>query len=202
MASRTAIIGIVLPLLVMSVTVLTMRMSTRRPKLLCDNLNCFTIKNQYSYTQKELYTNQSDRYRALWTAGNRLLRVDARTVIESTANEELHAEIARMKALFEKAPAPYPGDISDAVTCDPSYIPTYHERKTSNLFYFVGFLNDRLTFGSCSESDARYKGIMAFTYCSETKTLLRIELIGPIADFTADPNAYTDTLMSLSCTPT
>lgn len=199
MRRPTVLIGIILPLSVMIVAVLVLRSGLGHPDSLCGDLRCFTINDHASYTLTELYADEPDRYRALWTAGDRRLRVDARVVPATAADEELRAETVRMKALYEKAPAPYPGDISDAVVCDPLYIPTYHEQKPPELSYFTGYLNDRLTFGSCSETEARYRGVMAFTYCPDTETLLRIEIIGRITDFASNPDAYRDALLSFSC---
>lgn len=131
------------------------------------------------YRPKDIYTDTPTTYRALFTEDHRLIRIEARRVPASEAPKELEAAIARVNGMFAKAPAPYPGEVSDAIVCDPALAPSFHTTQSANgpIPYFIGFLNDRLTFGSCSQNQATYRGLMAFTYCPTKSILLHIELI-------------------------
>lgn len=170
---------------------------------LCDRLSCIRMEGASAFTRSEIYSDSEDTYRALYTQGNQYLRLEAKKTALTEAEHELNASVARMKALFEKAPAPYPGDISDAIVCDPAFVPVYAESNThgNKIAYFIGYLNDRLTFGSCSQDQATYRGIMAFTYCPKQGLLLRVELISPTQEFNAREKELTSAIQGLTCPP-
>lgn len=172
-----------------------------RPVSLCTSLSCIRIPGASSYRLNELYTDTPTVYRALYTSGQRYIRIEAKHNDAIGAEQELDASVVGMKALFAKAPAPYPGDISDAIVCDPSFVPTYHviNGKDGPIRYFVGYLNNRMTFGSCSQSQAVYKGIMAFTYCKKEAMTIRTELIAETSDFTKNQSAITKQIETMSC---
>lgn len=168
---------------------------------LCGNLRCLGMPGISAYTLTETYTDTASVYRALYTAGKRFIRIEAKKSEPNDARRDINASVTRMKALFEKAPAPYPGDISDSVVCDPAYVPSYHTEKRADgtLTYFVGYLNDRLTFGSCSGQNAQYRGIMAFTYCTREQLSLRVELIAPTGDFNSHEKDITESIRTIRC---
>ncbi len=121
---------------------------------------------------------------------------------KATATDNLDASVLRMKALFEKAPAPYPGDISDAIVCDAAFVPSYKTAELADgttVRYFIGYLNNRMTFGSCSQNQAVYKGIMAFFYCPASSMTLRLEFIAPTKDFEDHETALTQQFLATRC---
>lgn len=168
---------------------------------LCHNLRCLLMTNAGGYTPEEIYSDTKEVYRALYKNNNRYIRIEARVVDPSQKDAELQAATSRMRALFEKAPAPYPGEISDAIVCDPAFIPVVKEYKNTNisLTYFTGYLNNRMTFGSCSLDQAVYKGIAAYTYCSADNLFVSLELFAPTKEFDANSPALEDQIRSLRC---
>lgn len=173
----------------------------RSPRSLCRNLSCIEIPHRNTYLLKETYADTPDVYRALFISQTNHLRIEARHVVSQEAETSLNASVIRMKALFEKAPAPYPGDISDAVVCDPTFVPTYHEitNKSGTIKYFEGYLNDRMVFGSCSDTESTYRGLMAFIICPSSALTIRAELIAPTAVFTKQQKEFTRQIEALSC---
>ncbi len=169
----------------------------RAPRSLCKNLTCITLPNLYTFHQKEEYADAPDAYRALYESPSALLRIEVKKVLAEQSDQELIGAVSRMKALFEKAPAPYPGEISDAVVCDPAYIPTY--REENGIRYFTGYLNNRLTFGSCSKDQAAYKGLMGFVYCSNSSLLIKLELITETAAFPSREKELLSQMVSMTC---
>ncbi|MFZ5535742.1 MAG: hypothetical protein ACOY3M_06345 [Patescibacteria group bacterium] len=167
------------------------------PVSLCENLTCITIPNRTIFHLKEEYADTADTYRALYESPSSLLRIEAKKTLKQQADQELDGAVSRMKALFEKAPAPYPGEISDAIVCDDRYIPRYTE--ANGIRYFTGFLNNRLTFGSCSQDQAVYRGIMGFLYCPKSSLLIKLELIAETQEFTSHEKEFTDRINALSC---
>lgn len=173
---------------------------SRMPQV-CDNLSCIRMEGISSFQEKDIYSNTPQIYRALFTDGEQMIRIEARKTTEESSISEIDAAVTKIKAMFEKAPAPYPGEISDAIVCDPAFVPAYEEIHTSEtpLHLFVGFLNNRLTFGSCSETQAVYRGSLAFTYCPASQVLLRVELIAPTQYFTANEKNLMKKIRGLRC---
>jgi len=172
------------------------------PRSLCGELSCIQLSGQTAYRLNQIYTDSPETYRALYAAGNRYIRIDTQRSNPTEAATELDASVLRMKALFEKAPAPYPGDISDAIVCDPAFTPSYDVAKLADgtdVQYFIGYLNDRMTFGSCSQDQAVYKGLMAFLYCPAAKLTLRIEFIAPAKEFMAHVTEIMQQFHSMRC---
>ncbi len=177
--------------------------SQTKRRSLCRDFHCIRMDKLDVFRLKDLYSDTPDAYRVLFQSGNQWLRIEAKPVPLATSGQELNAAVTKVKAMFEKAPAPYPGDVSDAVVCDSRFVPTYEEiqTETNPLSLFVGYLNDRMTFGSCSENQAVYRGILALTYCPKQTLLLRIELIAKVSDFLSHEKELVDQIKSLRCAP-
>jgi hypothetical protein len=169
----------------------------------CKNLDCILLDGKAKFTLSEVYTDTPSTFRALFYDNERYLRIEAKEVAAEFARQELHAEVVKVKAMFEKAPAPYPGDVSDAIVCDPKFVPTYEEIPTDGipLSLFVGYLNDRMTFGSCSQDQTVYRGILILTYCPRESLLLRAELITTPTDFSSHEQELMDHMKALRCKP-
>ena len=172
-----------------------------QPISLCRNLSCIHMNEMDAYTMQDIYSDTPQIYRALFSNKQRLLRIEASHMPQNISTQQLNASIMKEKAMFEKAPAPYPGEISDAIVCDPSYIPTYEEMHQGNsrIGLFIGYLNNRMTFGSCSQDQAVYKGALALMYCQKNNLLLRVELITSITNFTLHEKELIRQIKSLEC---
>ncbi len=172
-----------------------------RPATVCESLSCIRMKNISGFQEKDIYSNTEQTYRALYTQANRFIRIEVQHATPGSAQEELDAAVTKVKAMYEKAPAPYPGEISDAIVCDPRFIPTYEEinQDSRRTALFTGYLNNRMTFGSCSQDQAVYRGILALTYCPKRSLLIRLELIAPTADFDSNENELMGQMRTLAC---
>jgi len=168
----------------------------------CQKLNCLVMKNLDQFQTKEVYQDDPKTYRALLSFDEDLLRVEVNSAItENEAEKQIQAQITRMKALFEKATAPYPGEISDVIQCEWEFRPISGTSYQNNIqiSHFTGFLNSRLVFGACTADQAVYRGILALFYCSGQKQLFQLEIIAPAEKFKASPENYTQILQSLAC---
>lgn len=151
---------------------------------------------------QEIYQDDKNIYRALLSKDNDLLRVDIRTNISGPeATKQIQAQITRMKALFENAISPYPGEISDVIECGDEYNPVFAEEEINGtqISYFKGYLNERLVFGACTEDQIKYQVILALFYCVNQNQLFQLEIIAPKEAFSRSPEMYSEMLSSLSC---
>ncbi len=174
---------------------------TKRPVSLCNTLSCIQMDDSSRFRNKDTYSDTQSTYRALFEHNGRFLRIDAQRTAQNSAGQERDAAVTKIKAMFEKAPAPYPGEISDAIVCDPAFVPTYEEigPDKARISLFVGYLNNRMTFGSCSQSQAVYRGALALMHCAEQSLLLRVELIAKTDDFVIHEKELMNQIRSLRC---
>lgn len=168
----------------------------------CQKLNCLKMKNLDKFKVQEVYQDNGRFYRALLSDKNDLIRVEVKSKVEEDeAEKNIEAEITRMKALFQNAASPYPGEVSDEIECSEEFKPVFKTMKETNpkISYFSGFLNSRLTFGVCTQDQAVYKGILALFYCSKQKQVFQLEMIAPKEEFSASPEKYQEMVESAAC---
>lgn len=168
----------------------------------CTRLRCLSMKNLQEFTVQEIYQDDGGIYRALLARDDDLLRVDVRSGISrAEAEQSIQAQITRMKALFESAVSPYPGEISDEIVCGEEFIPVFEQSEINSIHIsrFTGYLNDRLVIGACTKDQAFYKGVLVLFYCPDQAQLFQLELIAPKEDFLASEDKYQDMLVSIRC---
>lgn len=160
---------------------------------LCKNLTCITFPPTIQPSLVEVYEASDRAYRALFSTTKYLFRISASRPGANDPDNLIDANVLRMQTLFDHAPAPYPGDISDTITCDKKFKPSYHTiSRNDTIRYFLGYLNDRLVFGSCSSSDSTYEGVLAFMYCPKDNLIVQLEIIKSASDTAA---AKPDTIL-------
>lgn len=175
--------------------------NAQRPTSICHNLRCISMSHTNSYQLQELYSDTPDIYRALFSKDKNRIRIEARRVPKASSMQQMNESVTRIKAMFENAPAPYPGELSNTVVCDQKFIPTYEEIHENNtpISLFVGYLNNRLTFGSCSQNQAVYRDALAFIYCPAQSLLIRLELIASTEDFALQEKELLQQIKTLQC---
>ena len=171
--------------------------------VLCDRLSCVSIKNLNSFALKEIFEENKNSYRALYTKNKELLRVEMSSIMkDNDASQAINARIASVKGLFIDTAAPYPGVVSDTVTCDKKYKPVFEKivtRGNIELSYFIGYVNNNLTFGSCSEDQTSLKGILTYFYCTKRHQMYQLELISQTKQFDQSLPFYKEMLQSIQC---
>ncbi len=168
----------------------------------CQKLNCLSFPGRENFRLKELYQNDKNIYRALFSDKTNLLRVNIQSNIDSVSAEKyIQGEITRMQALFANAASPYPGEISDEIVCGKKFTPELNILNNNGLTmsYFTGYLNQRLVFGACTEDQAVYHGILALFYCPQQNQVFQLEIIVPKDEFSRNPQKYPETLRTMSC---
>lgn len=168
----------------------------------CTKLECLSMKDLDKFKVQEVYQDNDNTYRTLLSRDNDILRVDIRTDIsESESKSRIQTQITRIKAQFENATSPYPGEISDQIECSGEYKPVFFEERINGVqaSYFTAFLNNRLVLGACTEDQAVYKEIFALFYCPKQRQFFQMELIAPKDVFDSDERRYKQMLYSIDC---
>lgn len=89
----------------------------------------------------------------------------------------------KIRALYDRAPAPYPGEITDTITCDTEFVPVVSKKRspggTDMAIVSNYYLTNRMIHGACTDDIAFYRGYTAFFYCEHRKNVYALEFIGP-----------------------
>lgn len=153
------------------------------PRQVCPRLSCISFPEQKDYRLSEIYDAKNHLFQALYEKGPDLLRVEITSqVSESQADKILNEKILRFKSLYETAPAPYPGEISDRIVCPIEFSPVFSQIKAvnTNVTTISAYLSPRLTYGACSADSAQYRSRIAIFHCPKRNQLVQLEFISPI----------------------
>jgi hypothetical protein len=149
----------------------------------------------------EVSEKSNKSFLAIYTLPSMYLRVEKRSDISKEDGETLtKVTIMRMQGQFETARSPYPGILSDAITCDKKFDiqPRTITNGSDSQIFFTGYLNNRKQYGSCLDSEIQYTGLNSIVYCEKQKNWYRIEALIPTQS-TADTTSVTNQLQSISC---
>lgn len=137
---------------------------------------------------------------------DKVLRIEAITGIgKASADMLMEDEALAVKALYEAALSPYPGEVSYLIVCNERFKPVFGTAEAKlNFSYFALFATGRLTYGACSEDLVKYKAILAWAYCGKKETLYRLELFTQLKSAQPEsqqpqPDAGLGLITSLGC---
>lgn len=144
----------------------------------CIKLDCLSSNALDGYKLAEVYTDEKNKYSALYQKNDWLLRAEIiPDISKSDAEKLIYSQITRIKAQFENSRSPYPGEISDEIVCDNKFKPEFRDG------YIIAYLNNRLTYGSCIEGENVYRSIEVWEYCDSQQKLYQLEFIYPLDKF-------------------
>lgn len=169
----------------------------------CRRLSCITMKDITNFKIKDLYLENNKSFRAMYEYKNKIMRVE-RVSHESqyTSSQYINANIAQIKGLFTDSLAPYPGVASNTITCEKKYQPVFNKIVTSDkleISSFIAYLNRNLTYGSCTDNLAIYRGISAYFYCPKNKQTYHLEIITQRHEFESSEKDYQNMIKSIKC---
>jgi len=170
--------------------------------LTCQRLACVSVKDGNQYKIKKIYEDNKYTFRALYEKNNVLLRMEAKNNFSAQeAQQVIQSQIVRMQGVFEDAAAPYPGELSDIITCGKEFQPIYSAKKQNGIqmAYFTGFVNERLVFGSCASDQAAYRDTLTMFYCPQQKKFYQLEIITPNKNSATGTNQHQEILDSIAC---
>lgn len=163
---------------------------------------CYFRKHLTTYKTTSIYQNTDRLLGILLERKHNKIRADAWTnIAKEDADEVMNNFIIKMHALYEKAASPYPGEVSNAISCAEEYRPKY-SNETNNgreTHLFVGFANDRLAFGACEDDLITKRASVVMYYCAKQKRLYKFELFTPISESVEMFTQETNNIRSLSC---
>jgi len=170
--------------------------------LSCQGLACLSLENRDQYKIEKIYEESKYLFRALYKKDNILLRIEIRPNSSSEeAEQAIQTQLVKIKGLFGDAASPYPGEISDVISCNEEYKPVYSTKQQNGIqvSYFTGFVNERLVFGSCTNDQIAYHDTLVMFYCDKQKKFYQVEIIVPHQDYLSSPEKYQQISNSIAC---
>ena len=85
-------------------------------------------------------------------------------------------KMERTKMLYQPRLSTYPEVVSNKITCQSKYWPEFGEmiKEDLTIYYAIGQLTDRLTFGACADDLVKYQGIQLFYQCTSPSTMIEL----------------------------
>lgn len=167
----------------------------------CHAISCITTKQLNITSVNAIYEQSTKTYRALYNTSYGLLRVEKQANLsESEAQLLTKASIMTTQGLFASARSPYPGPLSDKISCMDKYKINTQEfvSKSTAMTWFVSYTNNRLQYGVCVDSEIAYTGYVGILYCKTQKSWYRIELLVSSTKTEYDPS-YIKLLQEIQC---
>jgi len=154
----------------------------RSPQLSCKKYTCLSLSLLNKAKEKEIYENSSKSFRGLYETPEGLLRVESAKLSPKEAENMIKIRLMKMEGLFENARSPYPGPLSDEISCDNKYKPSPKiiDTNTTKITYVSGYLNNRLQYGTCIDDQITHKGFTALFYCQNHQSWYQFEILVPI----------------------
>lgn len=169
----------------------------------CSRMTCVDMAQKSSVHLRDIYEETDTVFRGMYElrGSTLLLRVDVRQAIEpSVADEYIQAKITGMNALYDNIRSPYPGIISNEITCEKEYKPVYSKLNSTHgvpLYQIRGYLNDRYVFGACQKEQIRYVDRRLLFVCPKKSLLYDIEFITPVDE--PSLNMVSEIIQSIAC---
>lgn len=107
-----------------------------------------------------------------------------RTNIDGSKENSPQQKLEEIKVLYQPRFSTYPEVISREIVCDNKYKPLFGQIDSGSLtvYYAVGQLTDRLTFGACADDLIKYRGIQFFYRCFSPLVDIELTVAGAISD--------------------
>lgn len=149
----------------------------------CYDAKCRIPKFLSQLKQSEIYENNKNRFRALYSNQTEKVRIDIKTNInDSLAQELFKSRQTSLESLFEERPATYPGVISRQTTCQQKYKPVIENINQNNIDIIVAkdiMFTNRFTVGACVDDLLPNKGFIAWYWCPRIKSFYQVEYLQP-----------------------
>lgn len=150
----------------------------------CPAVSCLVFPGKEAWKLIETYEDTRQSWRGLFIHPDYRIRLEKITNVSPTkAAEFTKIRMMKLQGLFEHARSPYPGVLSQEIKCTKPYIPEEKQVTTSTgvaVTYFIGYLNDRLQYGTCMDNQITAKGYGALFYCETHRAWYELEIIVPI----------------------
>jgi len=167
----------------------------------CTKLQCISTDHLSLTSINSVYESSRTTYRALYNTPYGLFRVEKQSDLsKKDADNLITVAVMTAQGLFNNARSPYPGPLSDEITCDNKFAPkpTISKTASTTMTWFSGYLNNRMQYGTCIDDQVVYKGYTGLFYCQNHRTWYKTEILIPMKEEIND-NVYISLLTQIQC---
>ena len=121
-----------------------------------------------------------------------------------TADKLLKSKTNQVRAVYTDAVSPYPGEISDKISCVKQFEPQFSIIDSGELMIstFSGYYNDRMQFGVCNKNQISFQGTLSFFYCPAYEQFHTLEFALPFNEISnQDFEELKEVLETVRCAP-
>ncbi len=129
----------------------------------------------------------------------RVIRVERLSSSSAADSEQfIKDRLAQIASIYEPQRSPYFAVLTKKTVCPDKYLPirTDEKRDGTLLRTVMLYVNDRLTYGSCTEDTTAFRLIAGMMYCPGSKALFIVESFVPVASFS---ETDAENVRSLQC---
>lgn len=152
----------------------------------CKKLSCLNFPGKDNWKTDEVYTDAKNIWKGMFSSGNYKIRVyELNNINKLDADNFTKITLMTTKGLFDTAKNPYAGVLSDKIVCPENLKPIEEDfvnKSNINVHFIRSYLNARLQYGACTESQILYKVYSAVLYCDNKRDWFQIEIITPLND--------------------
>jgi hypothetical protein len=133
----------------------------------CLALDCVSFTGKETYQLNEVFENQKGSFLAEYNSKDSVLRVEVVDQDINEANKLIKSRIARIQGQYEEAISPYPGEISDSISCPLELKPEFKSYEENNISVtsFLVKLNERMVTGQCDSNLTKYNSYNYYFHC-------------------------------------
>jgi hypothetical protein len=145
----------------------------------CKKLDCITFTQKDTYVLKETFLDKSGSFLAEYKSDDSTLRVE---IIDQSSDESedlIQSRVTRIQAQYEDNISPYPGEISDLLSCPDGFKPEIIKFDQNGLIItsFQVKLNERMVTGQCDENQVVFNSYNHYFYCPKLSKTFLLEFI-------------------------
>ena len=111
------------------------------------------------------------------------LKIETIPEIDTEAAKKLEESgIVGIEALYASALSPYPGDISKEIVVDERYHPRFVRKAVNGRIgsFYILFASKRFGLGAGTADTVRYKALVGWIYCEDSRDFYRLKYFGPL----------------------
>lgn len=167
----------------------------------CKKYSCVTFNAIQNFKETEQIESTKISYKGILTNGAIRVRLEVYTApSQEVADGFTQTKLMQLQGLYENGRSPYPGELSNEILCEERFKPAIKNGLLNGMkvAFVTGYLNDRLQYGSCLESQTPYVGKSALFYCTDQKKWYSFETIAKKSDSSLDKET-TYLIQSLKC---
>lgn len=151
--------------------------------IICLGYHCYLPLVIRNYSLENVYRQNREYFISSYRLNGIQILLNVKKInLGDSQENSSEQKLEQIRTLYQPRFSTYPEVISREIICQDKYQPSFGQAATENLtiYYAIGLLTDRLTFGACADDLIKYRGIQMFYRCSSPPTDIELTVATPI----------------------